>query len=124
MPPLQSLIGWLVAESEDVRRRLESNERIARQYLAKHEPQFPKYFDLPSTDWHYVPNKVELVPKGPQGCGVRAREDANDGPVFVPGTLSFNEVQCARPQGHDGDHVSSCRKVPLMHVWKIVSWSP
>ena len=113
-----------MADSEDVWCGVESNERIARQYLTQHEPQYPKHFDLPSTDWHYVDRQVELAPKGSQRCGARAREETNDGVTYGPGFYSFVEVECARLSGHDGDHVSSCRKLPLMHRWKIVSWSP
>jgi hypothetical protein len=113
-----------MAESEDLWRRIESNEHIARQYLTDNEPRYPKYFDLPSNDWHYVDSPVELVPKGPQRCAARAREGMNDGVNYGLSYISFIEAQCARPRGHDGDHVSSCRKLPLIHRWKIVSWSP
>ena len=111
-----------MAESDEVWRRVEANERIARRYLNEHEPHYPKFLELPCTDWHYVSEDTGLIPKGANRCGSRAREETNDSGPYAPGFYSFIEVECARPRGHAGDHVSSCRKVPFIPRWKIVSW--
>lgn len=111
-----------MGDSDEVWRRIEANERVARQYLEDHTPHYPKHFDLPSTDWHYVSAPIDLLPIETGRCGSRAREETNDAGTYGPGFYSWIEVECRRPRGHEGDHVSDCRKVPLMTRWKIVSW--
>jgi hypothetical protein len=109
-------------DTDDLWRRVEPNNGIARQHLTDDETQYSKDFDLPSTDWHYVNEPVALLQQGWR-CGARAREETNQSSPYGPGNYSLVEVECARPTGHYGDHISSCRKVPLVHRWKIVSWS-
>ena len=112
-----------MGDSEDVWRRVEANKRIAQSYLTDHEPHYPKFWELPTADWHLSREPVELLPEGATRCAARAREEGLGSMSYGGlGFYDFVEVQCALDPAHAGDHVSSCVRYPLKRKWTIVSW--